>query len=176
MLVAAFVLLRCAAPPVTKRRARHCLAVRSRRRTSVLLAAHSPTTAFQTPRQPSEAPDTNPAATVVPRLLMIFIATVTSLEGRTLRQKVDGRSSRFHAPFAPALAGDFRGQNVQAPPYPSPRALRCSAPSPVATYRQALFGPFMVELFTFAFWGSSAAFVARYPDVVDSTRPSTLRS
>src|SRR5215217_3906966 len=51
----------------------------------LLLATHSLSLAFETPRRPGEAPDTTPAAREAPRLVIGFVYRVTSLEGDTPR-------------------------------------------------------------------------------------------
>ena len=73
------------APPGAGKRDGHCLAVASPSSRSLLLAAHSPTTVFESPDRPGRAPVTTPETAVVPALVTAFIPQVTSLEGVTPR-------------------------------------------------------------------------------------------
>lgn len=109
----------------------------------LLLAAHSHTTAFESPGRPSanqsrdRAPDTTPAAAVLPGLVMIFVLSVTLLEGVTPRViVVCPRLPPGHS--LPGRSGAYR-RNVrafsrskrEAPAYPRTMILRDSAPSPI---------------------------------------------
>jgi len=67
----------------TGQRSRHCLAVLARFRSlgNLLLAAHSHSSAFQSPCLTARHRITNPAAKELPRLVQRFFSSVTSLEG-----------------------------------------------------------------------------------------------
>lgn len=51
----------------------------------LLLGPHSHAAGFQTPGRPSQAPDTTPAPTALPVLVLSFTSAVTSLSGVTRR-------------------------------------------------------------------------------------------
>jgi hypothetical protein len=78
--VSPFVVALCPAPPVARERVPTAL-----QRTppglpaGFLLRPHSPSTVFQAPDLPSQAPGTAPAAAEVPALAMSFALRVTSL-------------------------------------------------------------------------------------------------
>jgi hypothetical protein len=74
--------------PAQRQTGRDCPATTPPRSRRLLLRPHSPTTAFQAPGRPSQAPATTPAAVAVPGLAVTVHQSVTSLEGVTPRVHV----------------------------------------------------------------------------------------
>ena len=113
---------------------------------------------FSHPADRGRAPVTTPAAIVVPALSMLVADKLTWLSGINPRALVVWPGFRHGIVSAADDVGDdFRGQNVQAPPYPSTLAVHRLA-SPIGSARPSrlrllvslpvrAFAPFIVELF-----------------------------
>lgn len=113
---------------------------------------------FSHPADPGRAPVTTPAAIVVPALFMLVADKLTWLSGVNPRTLVVWPGFRHGIVSAADDVGDdFRGQNVQAPPYPSTLAVHRLA-SPIGSARHSrlrllvnlpvrAFAPLIVELF-----------------------------
>jgi hypothetical protein len=156
----------CPAPPDDTPTGRDCLAATpldssagSRRELlGFYLGPAPPLRLFNHPADLGRAPVTTPAAIVVPALFMLVADKLTWLSGINPRALVVWPGFRHGIVSAADDVGDdFRGQNVQAPPYPSTLAVHRLA-SPIGSARPSrlrllvrlpvrAFAPFIVELF-----------------------------
>lgn len=85
----------------------------------VLLAAHSHSAAFQPPGRLVRAPETTPAAILLPRLSMGVVHAFTSLEGVTpLAQEPYVRRFPFGIVARPLSADGFLGAEIRSSPLP----------------------------------------------------------
>jgi len=138
-------------PGTTRRRearSHHCLAVSPPNSRSVLLRPHSPSAAFQSPEHLRSGTGIPlPEAAEVPALASIVAHSVTSVESVTPRgfrrctsRLPPGRSLRSSGRHSAARRTDFRGQEPEAPPYPSTATLFQFGSVSECTDRQALSG------------------------------------
>ena len=95
-----------------------------------LLAAHSPSTAFDTRPTKAWHRVPGPAAVEVPRLVCCVAVRVTWLEAYASGRVSFARGSRRGDVCTNRVARDFGRQKPEAPPYPSTPAVRGVAPSP----------------------------------------------
>jgi len=130
--VSPFVVALCPAPPVARERIPTALqGTPPGLPASYLLRPHSPSTVFESPGLPGQAPGTTPATAEVPALAMSFTLRVTSLSRCYSAEPSPYASlSRVGHRFRQVIPGDFWGPNVEASPYPSVLVFRGSAPSP----------------------------------------------
>jgi len=103
----------------------------------------------------TRAPGITPAASVLPRLVVLFTQAVTSLD-----QWLYVQGSRPGIVSTRRVPSDFWGQNPEAPPYPSAKVfLTRSGTVSACIHRQGPYAPFMVELFVVGFFGRTPSLV-----------------
>ena len=99
----------------------------------LLLRPHSHAAAFEALGEPSRAPDTTPAATALPALVIVSVVWITLLAGvaggTSVVCAVLPNRHRLQQTIHRESAADFRGPNVEASPYPSTKVIRDLAPS-----------------------------------------------
>jgi hypothetical protein len=101
------------------------------------------------------APGITPAASVLPRLVVLFARAVTSLD-----QFLYVQGSRPGIVSARITPSDFWEQNLEALPYPPGKVfLTLFGTVSACTYRQGPYAPFMVELFAVGPFGRTPSLV-----------------